>query len=95
MTPGTDAPYWAKRLGGHEPMPWYADGRAIGTIGRFWSPAFGDAYQDLQRRPADRYDDDPRIREVVVARCTTERRDITVVPPLWPAVHGPAGMGPC
>jgi hypothetical protein len=72
VTAGTDAPEWAKGLGGHEPMPWYADGASIGTIGRFWTTEFGTAYGNLQERLAALYDDDPRIREVVVARCTTE-----------------------
>ncbi|WP_033342638.1 hypothetical protein [Catenuloplanes japonicus] len=69
VTAGVDAPGWLK---GANPLPWYADGAQIGTIGRFWEPAFDTAYRDLQQRLADVYDDDPRVREVVVSRCTTE-----------------------
>jgi hypothetical protein len=72
VTAGTEAPEWAKRLGGHKPMDWYADGALLGTIGRFWTPEFDTAYRNLQERLAALYDSDPRIREVVVARCTTE-----------------------
>ena len=38
---------------------------------RFWTPAFGAAYADLQRRLADRYDANPVLAEVVISRCTT------------------------
>jgi hypothetical protein len=69
---GVDAPEWAKRLGGAEPIPWYSDGARIGTIGRFWTPRYRVAYQDLQNRLAARYDRDPRVLEVVISRCTTE-----------------------
>jgi hypothetical protein len=69
---GIHAPQWAKRLGGAEPVTWYADGTVIGTVGRFWTSQYGAAYQNLQHRLAERYDDDPRVGDVVISRCTTE-----------------------
>ncbi|AWS47342.1 hypothetical protein DKM19_44650 [Streptosporangium sp. 'caverna'] len=69
---GINAPDWAKRLGGATPIPWHSDGEVIGTIGRFWTTAYGTAYQNLQDRLAALYDDDPRLLDVVIARCTTE-----------------------
>ncbi|MGH8933612.1 MAG: hypothetical protein ACRDZO_24005 [Egibacteraceae bacterium] len=68
---GIHAPEWAKRLGG-KPLwvtnPQNGDG---GTVGRFWTDEFGRAYEDLQVKLANAYDDDPEIREVVISRCTT------------------------
>ena len=71
VTAGVEAPQWAKELDGPA-LPWYSDGTRIGEIGAFWQPEFGAAYADLQTRLKAAYDGDPRIREVVVARCTTE-----------------------
>ncbi|MFF0722441.1 hypothetical protein [Micromonospora sp. NPDC003816] len=69
---GIHAPDWAKTLGGASPIPWYTSGTLAGTIGAFWTSEYGTAYQNLQDRLAARYDDEPRIRDVVIARCTTE-----------------------
>ena len=71
---GIDAPEWAKEIGG--PALPYVDNQpganvAGGTIGRFWLPAFGDAYDDLQRKLAAKYDRVPEIRELTVDRCST------------------------
>jgi hypothetical protein len=68
---GVDAPEWAKGIGG-DPI----DARdefngGTGTIGRFWLPEFGQAYQDLQQKLAARYDSVPQILQVSVTRCTT------------------------
>jgi hypothetical protein len=70
---GVGAPLWAKSLGG-DPIPYYGsptDGGGSGTIGRFWTTAFGNAYNDLQRKLAAKYDSVPSIREITVSRCTT------------------------
>jgi hypothetical protein len=68
---GTEAPEWAKQLGG-PPVPLVdpADGQTI-TIGRFWTEPFGRAYADFQGLLAARYDDVAEIRETVISRCTT------------------------
>lgn len=70
---GIHAPEWAKSLGG-APFEWYAGppARSIGTIPRFWTAPFGDAYARLQRALAQRYDARPELVDVVVSRCTTE-----------------------
>ena len=67
---GRWAPGWAKELGG-SPLTVYDgfDGSA-GTIGRFWSPAFGAAYADLQAKLAARYDDVPEILMTEISRCS-------------------------
>jgi hypothetical protein len=71
---GIGAPEWVKRLGG-APIPYNdnQDGASVdgGTIGRFWTPEFGTAYQDLQTKLAAKYDDVPEIRELTVSRCST------------------------
>jgi hypothetical protein len=71
VTAGVEAPQWAKELDG-KPLPWYSDNKPAGTIGAFWTDKFRFAYEDLQEKLQDVYDGDARIREVVVARCTTE-----------------------
>lgn len=68
---GMHAPDWAKRLDG-DPMEIYLPLDDVrGTVGRFWTPAFGAAYADLQRRLAEDYDGVAEVREVAVTRCTT------------------------
>jgi hypothetical protein len=63
------APAWAKSIGG-APIAIYDSG-FVGTVGRYWLPAFGAAYQDLQNKLAARYDTVPEIREVTISQCTT------------------------
>jgi hypothetical protein len=74
---GVDAPDWAKRIGG-DPIPMYYTaatvahaGELAGTIGRFWLPAFGAAYDDLQQKLAAAYDDNPTLAQVAITRCST------------------------
>lgn len=74
---GIDAPAWAKSLGGAPvPIQYSAAtkgraGQVAGTIGRFWLPAFGAAYDDLQAKLAALYDDVPQIRQTDITRCST------------------------
>lgn len=66
---GVDAPQWAKELGGPPvPMVW---GKKTVTVGRFWTPEFGQAYSNLQGLLAARYDEVPEIAQTEVSRCTT------------------------
>ena len=68
---GVFAPAWAKSIDG--PPVKIADpvSGGSGTIGRFWAPAFGAAYADLETRLAAEYDSVPEVREVTISRCTT------------------------
>jgi hypothetical protein len=68
---GVYAPDWVKSLGG-SPVPIRdpATG-ASGTVGRFWTDAFGAAYEDLMTKLAAKYDATPEVREITISRCTT------------------------
>jgi hypothetical protein len=74
---GIDAPEWAKKLDGAPvPMTYTAAtvkkaGTSAGTIGRFWTPKFGVAYDDLQTKLAAAYDGVPEIRQTDITRCST------------------------
>jgi hypothetical protein len=67
---GVDAPDWAKSLGGppvpvKDPMS-----GATGTVGRFWTSAYGQAYDTLEQDLAARYDQVPELLQVEMGRCT-------------------------
>ena len=73
---GIYAPEWAKHIGGDPVTFYYASaskrtGELAGTVGRFWHPEFGTAYEDLQNKLAALYDDVPEVRGLVVTRCQT------------------------
>jgi hypothetical protein len=68
---GVYAPTWAKTLGGPPVTVTNPQNGASATVGRFWTDAYGAAYDDLQRKLATRYDTVPELREIVVSRCTT------------------------
>jgi hypothetical protein len=68
---GIYAPGWAKQLGGAPVAVVDPQTGVAGTIGRFWTSAFGMAYDDLYAKLAAAYDGVPEIREVTVARCMT------------------------
>ena len=67
---GTGAPEWAKRLDG-TPVAIIDEYGNTGTVGRFWTKRFGDAYTQLQQKLAARYDTTPQIAMVSISRCTT------------------------
>jgi hypothetical protein len=74
VTAGTDAPDWAKRLGGDPIAISHKCKRntcQTETIGRFWTDAFGQAYQGFQKKLAARYDGVPKVAQVEIDRCTT------------------------
>jgi len=64
---GFMAPEWAMRLGGppiaavHKEKP--------RQVGRFWSPAYRQAWRRLQEKLAARYDSWPLVREVSMTSC--------------------------
>ena len=81
---GTAAPDWAKSIGG-PPIPFVSLQGQATTLGRFWLPGYGAAYQDLMDKLAARYDDVPEIREVEVSRCAADtdepfRNDANISP---------------
>jgi hypothetical protein len=68
---GIDAPEWAKNLGGSPvPVTDPLSGQG-GTVGRFWSSTFEQAYSDLQAKLAAKYDNVPEVREVTISSCMT------------------------
>ncbi len=68
---GIDAPDWAKQLGGAPVAVLDPQSGSGGTIGRFWTSAFGHAYDDLWAKLAAAYDSVLEVREITVARCMT------------------------
>lgn len=68
---GVDAPDWVKSLGGSPITLTNPQGGQTGTIGRFWSDAFGQAYDQLETLLAAKYDRVAEVREVTISRCTT------------------------
>ena len=68
---GIWAPDWAKNLGGGPVQVADPSSGQGGTVGRFWTDAFGEAYADLQNKLAAKYDSVPEVREVTISRCMT------------------------
>ncbi len=65
-----DAPDWAKNLDG-TPISITANGQSRGTDGQWWKPDYRSAWAALQQALAQRYDNNPLVREVVVASCAS------------------------
>jgi hypothetical protein len=68
---GVWAPNWAKDLDGQPIQLINPQNGAEGTIGRFWSSAFGLAYDQFEGLLAAKYDNVPEVSEVTITRCTT------------------------
>ncbi len=68
---GIWAPDWVKELGGAPITITNPQDGGTGTIGRFWTDAYGAAYDQLETLLAAKYDSVPEIREVTISRCTT------------------------
>ena len=68
---GVDAPAWAQQLGGGPVSLVNPEDGTTGTVGRFWTNAFGQAYDQLWSELAAAYDNVPVIHEITVARCMT------------------------
>jgi|FEC22Drversion2_1045045.scaffolds.fasta_scaffold01754_1 hypothetical protein len=75
---GYEAPDWAKALGGPPIDTMFNDKPR--TIGRFWSPAYRQAWANLQQQLAARFDNRPLIREVSVTSCMSYTAEPFVVP---------------
>jgi hypothetical protein len=68
---GIYAPDWAKNLDGTPVPVTNPSDHTRGTIGRFWTPNYGRAYDDVQLKLAAIYDQVPQVREVTISRCMT------------------------
>jgi len=68
---GVDAPAWAQQLGGGPVTLVNPEDGTTGTVGRFWTTAFGQAYDHLWTELAAAYDNVPVIHAITVARCMT------------------------
>jgi hypothetical protein len=68
---GIWAPQWAKSLGGSPITLTNPQGGGSATVGRFWTDAFGSAYDHFEDLLAAKYDETPEVREVTISRCTT------------------------
>src|SRR5262245_39558203 len=75
---GFEAPDWAKALGGRPIETIFNDKPR--TVGRFWSPAYRQAWSRLQQKLAARFDNRPLIREVAVTSCMSYTAEPFVVP---------------
>lgn len=75
---GFEAPDWAKQLGG-PPIETIFNEKPR-TVGRFWSPAYRQAWARLQQQLAQRFDKRPLIREVSVTSCMSYTAEPFVVP---------------
>jgi hypothetical protein len=64
---GFQAPDWAKQLGGIAIETVYNDKPRV--LGRFWSPAYRQAWTRLQQQLAARFDKEPLIKEVAITSC--------------------------
>jgi hypothetical protein len=74
------APDWAKKLGG-DPVQVRApnDDQPL-RIGRFWEPAFRQAWRRLQDQLAARYDAHPLVRGVSISSCTSRGAEPFILP---------------
>ncbi|CAN5910662.1 hypothetical protein BH11PSE3_BH11PSE3_30390 [soil metagenome] len=75
---GYEAPDWAKALGG--PAIETIFNEKPRTVGRFWSPAYRQAWARLQQQLAAHFDNRPLIREVSVTSCMSYTAEPFVVP---------------
>jgi hypothetical protein len=75
---GFEAPDWAKQLGG-TPVETTFNGKQR-IVGRFWSPAYRQAWARLQQQLAARFDKRPLIKEVAVTSCMSYTAEPFVVP---------------
>jgi hypothetical protein len=76
---GFEAPEWAKELGG-APIDTVHRNKHR-TVGRFWSPAYRQAWAHLQGLLAARFDPQPLIKEVSITACMSYTAEPFFVPP--------------
>ena len=83
---GYQAPDWAKHIGGN-PIQTTHNGTSR-VIGRFWLPAYRQAWANLQHQLAARYDKWPLIKEVSITQCMSYTAEPFIVP-IEPSVLNP------
>lgn len=76
---GFEAPDWAKQIGG-DPIKTVHSGTPR-VVGRFWLPAYRQAWANLQQQLAARYDKWPLIKEVSITQCMSYTAEPFVIPP--------------
>jgi len=74
---GSSAPEWAKHIGGGpvsiERNPkGCANAPCKLTVGKYWSAEYIAAWREFQKRLAEKYDDEPLIRQVAVTSCAPQ-----------------------
>ena len=67
---GIAAPEWVKQASGGAVSVIDPFDQKAGTVGRFWTGAFRQAYDNLQSELAAAYDSVPNLNEVVASRCS-------------------------
>jgi hypothetical protein len=75
---GFEAPDWAKQIGGAPVQTVHNGTQRI--VGRFWLPAYRQAWANLQHQLAARYDKWPLIKEVSITQCMSYTAEPFVVP---------------
>jgi hypothetical protein len=75
---GYEAPDWAKQFGGAPIQTVYNDKPRV--LGRFWSPAYRQAWAQLQQQLAARFDKQPLIHEVAITSCMSYTAEPFFIP---------------
>lgn len=75
---GFEAPDWAKQLEGAPIQTVYNNKQRV--VGRFWSPAYRQAWAQLQQQLAARFDRQPLIHEVAITSCMSYTAEPFYVP---------------
>ena len=75
---GFEAPAWAMELGG-APVAAVHNGKHR-QLGRFWSPAYRQAWREFQDKLAAKYDGFPLVREVAMTSCMSFTAEPFFVP---------------
>jgi hypothetical protein len=75
---GFEAPDWAKQIGGAPIQTTHSGTPRV--VGRFWLPAYRQAWANLQQHLAARYDKWPLIKEVSITQCMSYTAEPFFVP---------------
>lgn len=84
---GFEAPPWAMRLDGEQPVAITLKDKKTRTLGHPWRPEYRQAWRDFQKRLSTRYDNEPLIHEVAVTSCMTFTAEPFFIPNDQPALQ--------